>query len=617
MKRKAKTNLDKAVVEVWQREVGQLSSRNFAHRLAASEDLVLRLRLHRKLERHKGCVNTVSFNADGETLVTGSDDRRVILWDWETGNVKLSFHSGHNNNVFQAKIMPYTDDRTIVTCAADGQVRHAQILDCGKVETALLARHQGRAHKLAIEPGSPHTFYTCGEDGVVQHVSFLAPGSVTAVVGCYWYVKGCYGILKNLKILITNSASHPMAYTITSATEDMFDLRTGVATKLLSCLPMHDTHYLQVIHLNAIAIDPRNPNLFAVAGSDAFTRLYDIRKYRWDGSSDCGQPADYFCPEHLIAYADVGITGLAFSDHSELLVSYNDESIYLFTRDMGLGPDPVLEPPASMGSDADDKVSDHPAVASQSAMDAIESAGPQVYKGHRNCETVKGVSFYGPGCEYVVSGSDCGRIFIWRKKDGQLIRVMEADKHIVNCIESHPHTAVLASSGIEKDIKIWTPTASERATLPANIEQLLTRFPGFNEYKTRSLCQIFMPVQGILMEKKVLIPVTSLEKVKVGHRRFRFYNLYDEDDTEDEDDDDYYYSDGVVFDDNGDGNDIEDLLYQLFSLRRERQSPEHNEENSSSTEARELLQFILTYNANSDGPSDDEGNASGSEDPFS
>lgn len=86
------------------------------------QDLVLRLEIHRKLEKHKGCVNTVSFNADGDILVSGSDDRRVILWNWETGKAQLSFHSGHNNNIFQAKIMPYTDDRTIVTCAADGQV---------------------------------------------------------------------------------------------------------------------------------------------------------------------------------------------------------------------------------------------------------------------------------------------------------------------------------------------------------------------------------------------------------------------------------------------------------------------------------------------------------------
>lgn len=50
------------------------------------------------------------------------------------------------------------------------QVRHAQILEC-EVTTKLLGKHQGRVHKLAVEPGSPHILYTCGEDGLVQHVS--------------------------------------------------------------------------------------------------------------------------------------------------------------------------------------------------------------------------------------------------------------------------------------------------------------------------------------------------------------------------------------------------------------------------------------------------------------
>lgn len=85
---------------------------------------MLRLDIFKKLEKHRGCVNTVSFNAEGDILVSGSDDRRVILWDWESGSVTLLFDSGHNSNVFQAKIMPYTEDRSIVTCAADGQVIH-------------------------------------------------------------------------------------------------------------------------------------------------------------------------------------------------------------------------------------------------------------------------------------------------------------------------------------------------------------------------------------------------------------------------------------------------------------------------------------------------------------
>ena len=73
------------------------------------------------------------------------------------------------------------------------------------------------------------------------------------------------------------------------------------------------------------------------------------------------------------------------------------------------------------------------------------------------------MNFFGPNCEYVVSGSDCGRIFIWRKKDGELLRVMEGDKHVVNCIEPHPYATAIASSGIESDIKIWIPDAIERA----------------------------------------------------------------------------------------------------------------------------------------------------------
>ncbi|KAF8013425.1 hypothetical protein BT93_I1316 [Corymbia citriodora subsp. variegata] len=412
MKKRPRATLDQAVVDIGRREVGDLSARSFARRLAASEDLVLRLEIYKKLNGHRGCVNTVGFNADGDIVISGSDDRHVKLWDWQTGKVKLSFYSGHLSNVFQAKIMPYTDDRSIVTCAADGQARHAQILEGGQVETMLLAKHRGRVHKLAVEPGSPHIVYTCGEDGLVQRL----------------------------------------------------DLRSNTPTELFTCREVCGTHE-KVVQLNAIAIDPRNPNLFVIGGSDEYARVYDIRNYKRNGSHNFGRSANYFCPSHLIGDANVGITGLAYSDQSELLVSYNDELIYLFTQEMGLGPDLLSASTKSVDSNSSE-------VTSPTVVTADDSVTPQVYKGHRNCETVKGVGFYGPKCEYVVSGSDCGRVFIWKKKGGRLIHVMKADKHVVNCIGPHPHIPALASSGIERDIKIWTPKAIERATLPTNVEQV-------------------------------------------------------------------------------------------------------------------------------------------------
>ncbi|KAK8625218.1 hypothetical protein V6N13_090093 [Hibiscus sabdariffa] len=534
--RNRRASVDTAVVDVWQRELGELSNRKFALRLAASEDLVLRLEIFKKLEKHRGCVNTVSFNADGDILVSGSDDTRIILWDWQTGRAKLTFQSGHVSNVFQAKIMPYTDDRSLITCAADGQVRHAQLLERG-VETRQLAKHERRAHKLAIEPGSPHIFYTCGEDGLVQHI----------------------------------------------------DLRTATATELFTCLPIDDSKaYMPVVPLNTIAIDPRNPNLFAVAGSDEYTRLYDIRKYKWDGSTDFGQPTDYFCPPHLIGDDQVGITGLAFSDQSELLVSYNDEFIYLFTRDMGLGPNPVPSSPYSACSEANEVGPDN------SAMEADEKAIPQVYKGHRNCETVKGVSFFGPKSEYVVSGSDCGRIFIWKKKGGELVRVMKADKHVVNCIESHPHTTVLASSGIENDIKIWTPNAIDKSVLPTNIEQVPKRglfrllpFAAFYEDDDDDDDDIGDDfLGGCVVEYSDDNVEEEEEEDDDDDSDDDFLDVYDDID-EDEDDD----NDG----DGDDGNDGQG------------NNPEENEENASAV-GRELLDLILAFVANSDDASDDGGN---------
>lgn len=42
--------------------------------------------------------------------------------------------------------------------------------------------------------------------------------------------------------------------------------------------------------------------------------------------------------------------------------------------------------------------------------------------------SVKGVNFYGPKSEFVVSGSDCGHVFLWEKSSCQIVQFMEGDK---------------------------------------------------------------------------------------------------------------------------------------------------------------------------------------------
>lgn len=87
----------------------------------------------------------------------------------------------------------------------------------------------------------------------------------------------------------------------------------------------------------------------------------------------------------------------------------------------------------------------------------------QVYAGHRNQNTVKGVFYMGPRDEYVVSGSDCGHLFIWETQTGVLVNMAKADQHIVNCVAVHPSYGTLVSSGIEDDVKVWDPVEPNKA----------------------------------------------------------------------------------------------------------------------------------------------------------
>lgn len=49
---------------------------------------------------------------------------------------------------------------------------------------------------------------------------------------------------------------------------------------------------------------------------------------------------------------------------------------------------------------------------------------------------IKEANFW--GSNFVMSGSDCGHIFIWDRHTAEHLMLLEADNHVVNCLQPHP-----------------------------------------------------------------------------------------------------------------------------------------------------------------------------------
>ena len=57
----------------------------------------------------------------------------------------------------------------------------------------------------------------------------------------------------------------------------------------------------------------------------------------------------------------------------------------------------------------------------------------------------------------MIAGSDDGQFFIWDRKTTNIIKILRGDESIVNCLQPHPTTCFLATSGIDKEIRytLW------------------------------------------------------------------------------------------------------------------------------------------------------------------
>ncbi|CAH4036891.1 DDB1- and CUL4-associated factor 5 isoform X1 [Pieris brassicae] len=332
--------------------ISDIKSRLFNKRLLAAKNLY-----RRDLVCHFGCVNAIEFSSNGELLVSGGDDRRVMLWQF--GQTLLHYGKPeamkalHQSNIFCLGI---TSDNQKIYSGGNDDIVIVHDLEC-KCPMEVL-QHQRAVCSLSIDPFNEKVISTAGNDG---------------------------------RLLL-------------------FDTRQSVHESLVIARSVKAFH--------GVMFHPQQVGILVSANARDGVALWDLRS-----------------PKHpVLRY------GGKHSSQNSMSVRFNQAGTHILALRRRMAP--VLY-----------------------AVQAPEPVAEFYHQDYYNSCTMKSCCFAGKGDEYVLSGSDDFNLYMWKIPDtgGGTDTAVElphivlyGHRSIVNQVRYNNHYCLIASSGVEKIIKVWS-----------------------------------------------------------------------------------------------------------------------------------------------------------------
>lgn len=213
--------------------------------------------------------------------------------------------------------------------------------------------------------------------------------------------------------------------------------------------------------------------LAVAGGSSAEVALCDLRMT--DGISS--KIVQKYCPRNLALVDMISVSGLDISkDGKELLVSYESDQIYTFpifprsscaagptvdeiTQLSDGGHNEVLHELACYGGHLNRftflKVSAMELQCEQTIIYGLTY--------HKFFPIPQNAKYAGPRDEYICTGSDSGRAWIYDKTNGSVVSLLNADHSTCNGVIPHPSLPFFITYGIDPTAKLW------RATVPVDV----------------------------------------------------------------------------------------------------------------------------------------------------
>mmetsp|Transcript_9483 Transcript_9483/g.9271 ORF Transcript_9483/g.9271 Transcript_9483/m.9271 type:complete len:509 (-) Transcript_9483:26-1552(-) len=394
------------------------------------------------LKSHQGCVNSLKWSLDGSSLISGSDDRTVKIWNFKQsiGDILLkhTMPTSHRANIFCVNFSPISEN-IIVSCAADGTLFKNDLNSAhGEVK---LMKSPGLMHMFLFDIDQPQVLYTAEDFG---------PGIISRV-----------DLRTNISEKIFSTKAAPLSrQNCRNPQAAVHSMKALAQSSFLGGSQMvvgGKSFVLGLIDLRCLA---------PVTNIDVYEEGPASNKFVKAWSPHYG--TDYDCDALKISSdhkkTDVSISGLDFSgDGRSLLASYQGDQIYVFDL---YGKEAAAHQGGAHKGVLIDEAVGH--IRHVDSSRSEKSGARSMFGGHINQATfLKSVSFFGPKDEYIVSGSDTGHLWIWDARSGSLdveapedrscrvLNFLKADNRTCNGAIPHPFLPILGSYGIDSDVKVW------------------------------------------------------------------------------------------------------------------------------------------------------------------